>query len=108
MTFLQMLLSGGVDSTVCAALLRKSLKSDQIRAIHIDNGFMRKGESDQVLESLQKLGLEVKGRKPVNSCSLLHICVLSLWPTSLETLVHSYIIVMRAIASKGQNFKRLG
>jgi len=55
-----MLLSGGVDSTVCAALLRKSLKSDQIRAIHIDNGFMRKGESDQVLESLQKLGLEVK------------------------------------------------
>ena len=61
-----MLLSGGVDSTVCAALLRKSLKSDQIRAIHIDNGFMRKGESDQVLESLLKLGLEVKGRKPKN------------------------------------------
>ena len=73
MTLFQMLLSGGVDSTVCAALLRKSLKSDQIRAIHIDNGFMRKGESDQVMESLQKLGLEVKGRKPVNSCSLLHI-----------------------------------
>ena len=73
LTLLQMLLSGGVDSTVCAALLRKSLKSDQIRAIHIDNGFMRKGESDQVMESLQKLGLEVKGRKPINLCSSLHV-----------------------------------
>ncbi len=43
-----MLLSGGVDSTVCAALMSKALRPDQIVAIHIDNGFMRKGESDQV------------------------------------------------------------
>ena len=43
-----MLLSGGVDSTVCAALLGKALKPEQIIAIHIDNGFMRKNESQQV------------------------------------------------------------
>ncbi len=43
-----MLLSGGVDSTVCAALISKALGSEQIVAIHIDNGFMRKGESEQV------------------------------------------------------------
>ncbi len=28
-------------------------------AIHIDNGFMRKGESDQVKASLEKIGLSV-------------------------------------------------
>ncbi|GAB1605172.1 GMP synthase [glutamine-hydrolyzing]-like [Argonauta hians] len=55
-----MLLSGGVDSTVCAALLRKSLKSEQLLAIHVDNGFMRKNESSQVEESLKKIGVNVK------------------------------------------------
>ncbi|VEN56419.1 unnamed protein product [Callosobruchus maculatus] len=43
-----LLLSGGVDSTVCAALLHKALRPEQIIAIHIDNGFMRKNESEKV------------------------------------------------------------
>lgn len=43
-----MLLSGGVDSTVCAALINRALGKDKVIAIHIDNGFMRKGESQQV------------------------------------------------------------
>lgn len=55
-----MLLSGGVDSTVCAALLRKALKEDQVIAVHVDNGFMRKNESQIVMESLRNLKLEVK------------------------------------------------
>ena len=45
-----MMLSGGVDSTVCAALLYKALNKDQVIAIHIDNGFMRKNESDAIVE----------------------------------------------------------
>lgn len=32
------LVSGGVDSTVCAALLTRALPPDQIFAVHIDNG----------------------------------------------------------------------
>lgn len=56
-----MLVSGGVDSTVCAALLRKALTEDQVIAVHIDNGFLRKKEVQQVEESLQKLGLKLKG-----------------------------------------------
>ena len=40
-----MLLSGGVDSTVCTALLHKALGPDRVIAVHIDNGFMRKNES---------------------------------------------------------------
>lgn len=32
------LVSGGVDSTVCAALLTRALSPDQVYAVHIDNG----------------------------------------------------------------------
>ena len=56
-----MLVSGGVDSTVCAALLHKALREDQVIALHIDNGFMRKKESQKVEESLKNLGLHLKG-----------------------------------------------
>ena len=57
----QMLLSGGVDSTVCAALMNRALGFDRVLAIHIDNGFMRKAESNQVRDSLAKIGLNVRG-----------------------------------------------
>lgn len=56
-----MLLSGGVDSTVCAALLHKALRDEQVIAIHVDNGFMRKDESSNVERHLNQLGLQVKG-----------------------------------------------
>jgi len=55
-----MLLSGGVDSTVCTALLHKALDPDQVVAVHIDNGFMRKNESVNVEASLAAVGLQVK------------------------------------------------
>lgn len=32
------LVSGGVDSTVCAALVTKALSKDKVYALHIDNG----------------------------------------------------------------------
>ena len=52
------LVSGGVDSAVTAALLVKALPADNIYAIHIDSGFMRKNESDLVCEDLKKLGMK--------------------------------------------------
>ena len=52
------LVSGGVDSAVTCALLIKSLKPEQVYAIHIDSGFMRKNESDIICENLKKLGLK--------------------------------------------------
>ncbi|KAK4008276.1 GMP synthase [glutamine-hydrolyzing] [Daphnia magna] len=59
-----MLVSGGVDSAVCAALLHKALlqgdDSSRVQAIHIDNGFLRKDESEQVVTSLQQLGLNLR------------------------------------------------
>lgn len=54
------LVSGGVDSTVCAALLKHALRDDQIIAVHIDNGFMRKLESQKVEKSLQDIGLKLQ------------------------------------------------
>ncbi len=52
------LVSGGVDSAVTAALLVKALKPEQIYAVHIDHGLMRKNESDLICEDLKKQGLK--------------------------------------------------
>ena len=41
-------LSGGVDSTVAFALLNRALGQGRVLGLHIDNGFMRKGESKGV------------------------------------------------------------
>lgn len=54
------LVSGGVDSSVCAALLGKALGPSRVVALHIDNGFMRLNESALVTTSLAALGLELK------------------------------------------------
>lgn len=42
-------LSGGVDSSVVAALLIKAIGS-QLQCVHVNHGLMRKGESEQVIE----------------------------------------------------------
>lgn len=55
----QLLVSGGVDSSVCAALLRVALQPGQVIAVHIDNGFMRMDESAQVAQSLRAVGIDV-------------------------------------------------
>ncbi len=41
-------LSGGVDSTVVAALLHKAI-GDQLTCIFVDNGLLRRGEAEQVV-----------------------------------------------------------
>jgi GMP synthase (glutamine-hydrolysing) len=46
-------LSGGVDSSVVAALLHRAI-GDQLTCIFVDNGLLRKGEADAVRETFQK------------------------------------------------------
>jgi GMP synthase (glutamine-hydrolysing) len=53
-----LLASGGVDSTVCAALLARALEPSQVRAVHIDNGLMRKDVSAQVKADLAGIGVD--------------------------------------------------
>ena len=42
-------LSGGVDSSVCAALLIKAI-GDQLVCVHVNHGLLRKGEPEQVIQ----------------------------------------------------------
>ena len=42
-------LSGGVDSSVVAALLIRAI-GKQLTCVHVNHGLMRKGESEQVIE----------------------------------------------------------
>ncbi|WP_147612850.1 glutamine-hydrolyzing GMP synthase [Treponema pectinovorum] len=49
-------LSGGVDSTVAFALLNKALGQDRVLGLHIDNGFMRKNESQNVEKAYRNHG----------------------------------------------------
>ena len=46
-------LSGGVDSSVVAALLIKAI-GKQLVSVHVNHGLMRKGESEQVIEVFGK------------------------------------------------------
>ncbi|MFZ8765407.1 glutamine-hydrolyzing GMP synthase [Enterococcus diestrammenae] len=52
-------LSGGVDSSVVGVLLQKAI-GDQLTSIFVDHGLLRKGEGDQVMETLGgKFGLNI-------------------------------------------------
>jgi len=53
-----LLVSGGVDSTVCFALLEKSLGQDNVYGLHVDTGLMRKNEAAQVKEALFQAGFK--------------------------------------------------
>jgi len=48
--------SGGVDSTVCAALVNKAI-GKQLIAVHVDTGYMRKNESKNVKKLMEKMEL---------------------------------------------------
>ena len=50
-------LSGGVDSSVVAALLIKAI-GKQLVCVHVNHGLMRKGESEQVVEVFGKLNFK--------------------------------------------------
>lgn len=55
-----MALSGGVDSTVAAMLVHKAIGKN-LYCIFVDNGLLRKNEFEQVLNSYQGMGLNIKG-----------------------------------------------
>jgi GMP synthase (glutamine-hydrolysing) len=51
-----LLISGGVDSCVVAALLLASLDHDRVHLLYVDTGLMRQNETAEVLETLAGLG----------------------------------------------------
>lgn len=64
-------LSGGVDSSVVAALLHKAI-GDQLTCVFVDNGLLRHQEGDQVMEMFaDNMGVKVIGwtRKTTSSAN---------------------------------------
>jgi GMP synthase (glutamine-hydrolysing) len=51
-----LLISGGVDSTVTAAMLLSALPSEQVHLMYIDTGLMRYRETEEVTAGLEALG----------------------------------------------------
>lgn len=54
-------LSGGVDSTVVAALLHQALAPEKIHCVFVNTGLLRKNEFEEVLSAYKKINLNVKG-----------------------------------------------
>src|ERR1041384_1426085 len=50
--------SGGVDSTIAAAIVHQAI-GPQLRAVYVDTGFMRKGESEAVEAMYRRMGLNL-------------------------------------------------
>ena len=53
-------LSGGVDSTVAACLIHRAIGS-RLHCVFMDNGLLRKNEFEDVLQSYEGMGLNIKG-----------------------------------------------
>lgn len=53
---LLLLLSGGVDSLVALVLCLEAVGPDRVHSIHIDTGFMRQGESKEIVEHMAAQG----------------------------------------------------
>jgi len=51
--------SGGVDSTVCAALVHEAI-GNRLIAVHVDTGYMRKHESANVKRLMGDMGLNIR------------------------------------------------
>ena len=62
-----LLLSGGVDSTVAAQVCLDVLGPENVYGIHIDNGFMRLGESEEVFEMYKRMGFKEENLKLVKA-----------------------------------------
>jgi GMP synthase (glutamine-hydrolysing) len=100
--------SGGVDSTVAAALLASALGPERVTAVFSDTGLMRKDEVPWVATTLRKLGLK-------------HVEVLNSAPRFLKALAgvtdpeakrkaigRLFIEEFEAFASKHKEFTHLG
>jgi len=107
------LVSGGVDSSVCAALLRKALPPQQIFAMHVNTGFMRSNESKSVIEALNGIGLDVH---LVDACERFSTSVTIIEKTGEKTLPlwqtinpeHKRMIIgNQFVEESNREFKRL-
>lgn len=53
-----LLVSGGVDSTVCYAFLSKILGEEKVFGLFVDTGFLRKDEANHIRKALKRIGIK--------------------------------------------------
>ncbi len=53
-----LLLSGGVDSLVCLALCVRAVGPERVFSLHVDTGFMRLRESEEIVQAMEALGFQ--------------------------------------------------
>lgn len=99
-------LSGGVDSSVAALLIHKAI-GENLYCIFVDNGLLRKNEFEDVLESYQGLGLNVKG---VDAKTKFYTALKGLTDPEAKrkAIGKTFIDVFDEEANKIQNVKWLG
>jgi len=99
-------LSGGVDSSVAAALIHRAI-GDRLTCVFLDNGLLRKDEFHQVMESYQGQGLHVIGVDA--SEAFLHALAGLTDPEKKRKAVgRTFIEVFEAEASKLKDIQWLG
>jgi asparagine synthase (glutamine-hydrolysing) len=89
------MLSGGVDSSVVAALLIKAIGS-QLHCVHVNHGLMRQGESENVIEVFEK-GLNASlvyvdaTERFLNKLANVSCSVVGLGDLVHNSILHTYI-----------------
>ena len=99
--------SGGVDSTVAATLVTKALGNDRVHLVFIANGLLRRGEAQQVAETLRGMGLQ---NLSVLDCSTYFLEKLRgvTDPESKRKIIGSAFIHQFEKFSHGKNITHLG
>jgi GMP synthase (glutamine-hydrolysing) len=99
-------LSGGVDSSVAAVLLHQAIGKN-LHCIFVDNGLLRKDEFDQVLDSYQHMGLNVRGVR-AGDRFLSQLAGIKDPETKRKTIGRVFIEVFDDAAHEVQDVKWLG
>ena len=98
-------LSGGVDSSVAATLIHKAI-GDKLTCIFVDNGLLREGEYEQVMDYCHSLGLKVVGVKAADKF-LTQLAGVSDPETKRKIIGRVFIEVFEEEAGKLSNVKWL-
>lgn len=99
-------LSGGVDSSVAAALLQRAI-GDQLTCIFVDNGLLRLNEGDQVMEMFAgNLGVKVD-RVDASEVFLKHLAGVSEPEAKRKIIGREFVEVFQAEAKRMPNAKWL-
>ena len=100
-------LSGGVDSSVCAALLIKAIGKNLV-CVHVNHGLLRKGESEQVIKVFkEELGATLEFVDAVDRF-LDKLAGVSDPETKRKIIGSEFIEVFKEVASKYDDISFLG